>query len=381
MLSVLIKPVSGMCNMQCDYCFYGDETKKRDVSCYGFMTDATLKNVIRKTILEAKRSVSYVYQGGEPTLRGIDFFRQVIGYQQKYNQNHVFVSNCLQTNGYALNEEWCEFLRENKFLVGLSVDGTERIHNKYRHGPDHKPTYQQVFNTAKMFDWFQVQFNILTVVTPEIAENPEEVYEFYKRNGWNYQQYIPCYEPLNEERGKYQYSLNCELYGEFLIRLFKTWKKDRKDGKEPFIRRFHNYIGTAFGFLPEACDQRGICSVQNAVEADGSVYPCDFYMLDEYRLGNFNRDSLQIINQRRKEIQFRERSLKLEESCLNCEYYKMCRGGCQRNRVLQEDTGKYQNYFCRSYQMFFEECYEDIMEISRKIQQSRGGPRRQINRQ
>lgn len=367
MLSVLMKPASGMCNMRCDYCFYEDEVKKRQIVNYGMMTESTLKNVIRKTMLEARRSVNFVYQGGEPTLRGLEFFRQAVRYQQKYNLNHIAVSNCLQTNGFDINEEWCEFLQKNKFLVGLSVDGTEMIHNQYRHSRKGAPTYDRILHTAKMFDQFQVQYNILTVVTPEIAEKAEEIYDLYKKYGWNYQQYIPCYEPVNEQHGKYSYSLKPEMYGKFLICLFKVWLRDVKKENQPFIRQFENYLCIAYGFFPEACDQRGICSIQNVVEADGSVYPCDFYMLDEFCLGNFNRDSLQKINEKRKEIKFLERSLNLEEDCLKCVYYQMCRGGCQRNRDLQELTGKYKNYFCIAYKMFFSECLEDIFEISEII--------------
>lgn len=365
MLSVLMKPASGMCNMKCDYCFYGDETEKREVKCYGFMSETTLKNVIRKTILEAKKSVNYVYQGGEPTLRGLEFFYKALEYQQKYNRNHVKVSNCLQTNGYAINEEWCDFLKKNHFLVGLSVDGIEQIHNQYRHNGMGHSTYAQVLHTARLFDKYRVEYNILTVVTPEIAKNPEEIYELYKKLGWKYQQYIPCYEPLNEVHGNYSYSLKPEQYGEFLVRLFKMWLKDVNMGA-PFIRQFENYICIACGLIPEACDQRGVCSIQNVVEADGSVYPCDFYMLDEYCLGNFNSDSLERINEKRKAIHFQERSIELDQSCLRCQYYKMCRGGCQRNRDLQELTGKYKNYFCKSYQMFFEKCMEDILKIAKK---------------
>lgn len=141
-------------------------------------------------------------------------------------------------------------------------------------------------------------------------------------------------------------------------------------GKQPFIRQFENYVGLAAGYMAESCEQRGVCGIQNVVEADGSVYPCDFYMMDEYRLGNFNTDRLDDINQRRSEIQFIEQSRKLDEECRFCKYFRLCRGGCQRNRDFQPDTGFYKNYFCEGYRMFFRQCYEQIIEIGKSLSKS-----------
>ena len=247
-ISVLMKPSSGMCNMKCDYCFYCDETQKRIQESYGFMSEQTLKNVIRKTMLRAEGAVSYAFQGGEPTLRGIDFFEKVVEFEKQYNKHGIRVNNALQTNGYLINEAWCEFFQKNHFLIGLSVDGTKEIHDSYRHTKD------------------------------------------------------------------------------------------------------------------------GTCGVQNVVEADGSVYPCDFYMLDDYKLGNFNENRLDEIDTKRTEIGFVERSLLLDEECKVCEYFHICHGGCQRNRDLNELTGKYQNYFCESYKMFFAACLPRMKETVKTLE-------------
>ena len=154
----------------------------------------------------------------------------------------------------------------------------------------------------------------------------------------------------------------------FLIELFNLWYADWKLGKQPYIRQFENYIGILMGYLPEACDQRGTCGVQNVVEADGSVYPCDFYMLDDYKLGNFNENRLDEIDTKRTEIGFVERSLLLDEECKVCEYFHICHGGCQRNRDLNELTGKYQNYFCESYKMFFAACLPRMKETVKTLE-------------
>lgn len=362
-ISVMMKPASGLCNMSCDYCFYCDESSKRETKYYGFMSEQTLKNVIRKTMLKAERSISYAYQGGEPTLRGLEFFEAAVAFQRQFNKRGIRVNNSLQTNGYAIDENWCHFFKENNFLVGISVDGTQQIHNTYRHSRDGGPTYECIMRTIELFDRYGIEYNILTVVNQKIATNIGDVYKTYQKNGWNYQQYIACLDPLGEQHGVNKYSLKPEQYGKFLIELFELWFADWKLGKQPYIRQFENYIGILLGYHPEACDQRGTCGIQNVVEADGSVYPCDFYMLDSYCLGNFNQNQLEDIDRARRKIAFIEESKKISDTCKACRYYNLCRGGCQRNRDFSITSGVYENYFCKGYQMFFEECLDKMQEI------------------
>ncbi len=371
-ISVMIKPSSGMCNMSCDYCFYRDETQKRSQESYGFMSEKTLKNVIRKTMLRAEGMISYAFQGGEPTLRGLAFFQKVVEYQNQYNKNKIQVHNALQTNGLLIDEDWCRFLKENHFLVGVSLDGTKEIHDTYRHTrKEGGPTFDLVCSAIRLMESYGVDFNILTVVNQAAAENIQEIYSFYRQKKWNYQQYIACLDPLDEPHGQNEYSLAPEQYWQFLIRLFRLWYKDWKKGRQPYIRQFENYIGILLGHFPEACDQRGTCSIQNVVEADGSVYPCDFYMLNDYCLGNFNENRLDEIDARRKEIGFLERSLKLDPDCKHCAYYRLCRGGCQRNRDWAPEIQAYQNYFCQSYRMFFDACLNEMEEIARSLADAR----------
>ena len=367
-ISILMKPSSGMCNMQCDYCFYCDETRKREQESYGFMSEQTLKNTIRKTILRAEGMVSYAYQGGEPTLRGIEFFQKAVEFQKRYNKHGIRVNNALQTNGYLIDEAWCKFFKENHFLVGLSVDGIKETHDKYRHNKNGDPTYDRILHAAELMDQYGVEYNILTVVNQAVAANIKPIYSFYKKRGWNYQQYIACLDPLDEMRGQNEYALKPEIYGTFLTELFNLWYEDWKRGEQPYIRQFENYIGILLGYPPESCEQRGCCGIQNVVEADGSVYPCDFYMLDEYCLGNFNENRIDEINSKRNEIGFVNRSRKLTQECRKCNYYKVCRGGCQRNREWNSTTDCYENYFCKSYQIFFEACLDRMNEIATVIQ-------------
>lgn len=371
-ISVLIKPSSGMCNMTCDYCFYCDETQKRTQKSYGFMSEATLKNVIRKTMLRAEGTACYTFQGGEPTLRGLDFFEKVLFYQKQYNKKGVQVYNSLQTNGLSMDETWCRFLRENRFLTGISLDGIQKTHDACRHSrKDNAPTFDRICKSIALLETHHVEFNILTVVNQTVSQNIQEIYAFYKRQKWNFQQYIACLDPLKEPHGQNSYSIPPESYGQFLTELFRLWYKDWKKNRQPYIRQFENYIAILLGQLPESCDQRGTCSIQYAVEADGSVYPCDFYMTDEYRLGNFNERRLDEIDAKRREISFLERSLLLDQSCKLCTYYSLCKGGCQRNRDWNPETKTYQNYFCQSYRMFFDACLDGLTEAANSLSPSK----------
>ncbi|MCI8872397.1 MAG: anaerobic sulfatase maturase [Lachnospiraceae bacterium] len=371
-ISVLIKPSSGMCNMTCDYCFYCDETQKRTQESYGFMSEATLKNVIRKTMLRAEGTACYTFQGGEPTLRGLDFFEKVLFYQKQYNKKGVQVYNSLQTNGLSMDETWCRFLRENRFLTGISLDGIQKTHDACRHSrKDNAPTFDRICKSIALLETHHVEFNILTVVNQTVSQNIQEIYAFYKRQKWNFQQYIACLDPLKEPHGQNSYSIPPESYGQFLTELFRLWYKDWKKNRQPYIRQFENYIAILLGQFPESCDQRGTCSIQYAVEADGSVYPCDFYMTDEYRLGNFNEHRLDEIDAKRREISFLERSLLLDQSCKLCTYYSLCKGGCQRNRDWNPETKTYQNYFCQSYRMFFDACLDGLTEAANSLSPSK----------
>ena len=367
-LSVMIKPSSGNCNMQCKYCFYHDEMEKRKQSLYGYMSDETLKNVIRKTMSQVDRQITYAYQGGEPTLRGLDFFRKAVAYQKQYNHKHIQVSNALQTNGFALNEEWCRFLKENNFLVGVSVDGTKEIHDTYRRQAGNRnATYDRVAANIALLDQYGVDYNILTVVTQDMTGSAKEIYRDYQEKGWNFQQYIECLDPLDAPFGQSPYSLQPMAYGRFLTDLFDVWYTDLQKGRQPYIRRFENYVGILAGYPVEACDQRGECGIQLVVEADGSAYPCDFYMLDEYRLGNFNTDRVPGMDLQREKIGFIQRSRKRAAKCGSCPYAGLCRDGCQRSRVYLPEEDAYISYFCEGYRYFFDHCLERMELVARNI--------------
>lgn len=362
-LHVMIKPASGLCNMRCKYCFYADEMKHRKQKSYEIMDGDTLEQIIRRTLEFAEKQCTIAFQGGEPTLAGLDFFRKCLVLEEKYNHKGIQIHHALQTNGYLLDREWCTFFAENHFLVGLSVDGIRSTHDTYRKDAQGRDTYFRILQGAELLKEARVDFNVLTVVNGKTAPKIRRIYERYKKLGFWWQQYIACLDPIWEKQGQWEYSLTPEAYGQFLIELFELWELDLQQGTQPNIRQFENYIGILLGEMPESCEQRGMCSFQTVVEADGSVYPCDFYALDEYRVGNLKEDSFEMIEKRRRESGFLENSLNHTEECKACEYFYICRGGCRRHRE-QPGAAYGQNYFCTSYKMFFGKCLPRMKQIA-----------------
>lgn len=369
-IQLLIKPASGSCNLRCRYCFYHDEMQKREKQNYGFMSFETLEEIVKKTLADCEQQCDFIFQGGEPTLVGLDFYKKLLEFEQKYNIHNVNVMNSIQTNGYQLGEEWAEFFAANNFLVGVSLDGIKYTHDAYRENSVGKGSFGEIMKTLEMFDKKGVDYNILTVVNRRTAERITRIYEFYKKNNWKYQQYIACLDPLGEPKGSQEYSLTPEVYGEFLVNLFDLWYLDLCKGEQPYIRQFENYISLLMGYPPESCDMKGCCSIQHVVEADGSVYPCDFYVMDEYKIGSFLEDSIGEMGNRGLESGFVEASLNRPEECKTCKYAYLCRGGCRRNRQTDEAGHLGQNYFCSSYKYFFEKTHSRMEEIARQLMQS-----------
>lgn len=216
-LNLLIKPASGACNLRCRYCFYYDLTEHREISSYGMMKPEVLEEVIRKALEYAEGECTIAYQGGEPTLAGLDFFRQSVLFQQKHNHKGLTIHNAIQTNGMALDEEWAKFLSKNNFLTGISVDGTSKTHDAFRKDPQDRDTFSRVMKTIRLFREHQVEFNILTVVNAYTAKQIQEIYRFYRAKNFRYLQFIPCLDPLGEEPGHREYSLTPKAYGEFFM--------------------------------------------------------------------------------------------------------------------------------------------------------------------
>ena len=363
-LSLLIKPASGNCNMRCRYCFYADELDNREIRSYGKMSMDTMHTIVDKAMEYGDYECTIAFQGGEPTLAGLDFYRDLVAYVTAHeNPKKLKIHYALQTNGYLINEEWAAFLGENHFLVGVSLDGLKEIHDRYRLDAAGKGTYQRVISAIRLLEKHQVEYNILTVVTAATARNGQKIYNYFKKNHFGYQQYIECLDPIGEEPGQHEYSLTPEKYGEFLKSMFDAWYLDMRSGTYVYNRYFENLMMIMAGQQPESCNMRGVCGKQWVFEADGSVYPCDFYALDQWCLGNINKNSFEEMDQKRDELGFIQWSMRQQEDCQKCRWFGLCRNGCRRNRepVTAEHTNR--NYFCKSYQMFFEYAYPRLEEV------------------
>ena len=351
-LGVLIKPVSGSCNMRCRYCFYRDMMNKRETACCGIMSEDTLEQLIRQAFAYADTGCTFIFQGGEPTLRGLPFYERLIELVAAYNIRRLPVNYAFQTNGYTIDETWASFFAKHRFLVGLSVDGTKDIHNYFRPDQRDNGTFSAVLRSAACLDRAGVFYNILTVITAQLARHIEQVYSFYKKNRWSYQQYIPCLDPLGEPRGQERFSLTPSDYAAFLKKLFDLWYADLCTDKPVSIRYFDDLLLILKGYPPQSCGMVGQCSCQNVIEADGSVYPCDFYVLDDWKLGNIREQSFAQLHASPRAAAFIAASRPLPQKCRQCPWQALCRNGCRRDRlgISKEESGE--NYYCAAFQEF-----------------------------
>lgn len=366
-LVVMVKPASGTCNMRCEYCFYADEQHNREQALHGMMSVETLHALIDRVLEAGARNCTLVFQGGEPTLVGLPFYRDLAAYVgQKTAGKRIRFQYSIQTNGYAMTEEWAAFLAENQFLVGISLDGTKEIHDRFRKDSQGKGTWDRVMRAIGLLNQYHVSYNILTVVTAANAKNAAKLYRFFEKQGLPYQQYIECLDPLGEIPGQKEYSLTPERYEYFLKSLFDVWYQDRKQGKYVYNRYFENLLLMLNGQEPESCNMRGVCSSQWVVEADGSVYPCDFYALDEWKLGMIatGGDSFAEMEQRRQESGFLEASRQIPNACRTCRWFGLCRNGCRRCRVVDVSENPGINYFCQAYKGFFEYAYPRLEQLA-----------------
>jgi uncharacterized protein len=376
--SILIKPASANCNMDCGYCFYKVLSSNRRQYSMGFMTEETLEALTREAIAYADGSLTFAFQGGEPTLCGLDFFKKAVALQQKYQSDKpgLRIENTIQTNGTTLDDMWCSFFHEHNFLVGLSLDGPRKNHDKARWMTDGAPSFEKVMQAAARMRQYQVDFNILTVVTEPITQQASAVYSFYKRNLYPFVQLIPCMD--EQHRGQpggntgNPYAVQPESYGKFLCEFFDLWYVDfaawLRQGRQGYVmdvRMFSNLAQMAAGYPAEECGMSGSCNCYFVVEGDGSVYPCDFYCLDEWKLGDVRTPFYEMLASEKANEFLRIGRLREDSGCRSCPYVSLCRGGCQRWREAA-GIGE-ENYLCAGFRMFFEHTWERLQFLGSTI--------------
>ncbi|MCC0628213.1 MULTISPECIES: radical SAM/SPASM domain-containing protein [unclassified Clostridioides] len=360
-ISVLIKPVSSLCNLRCRYCFYANVSDLREIKSYGIMQEDTIKNIVDNTfkVLNVGDRVMFAFQGGEPTLAGLKFFQYFIKYIEKTKKN-IIVNYSIQTNGTLIDNQWCEFLKKNNFLVGLSLDLLKDLHDENRIYLSNEGTYEDIINTKKLLEKYKIEFNILCVLTNQIACNPNKVFNFIKETGIKYIQFIPCLDDLDCEN-KSEYSLEPKHFASFYKTVFKLWKDELDNGNYISINLFDNIISLLITGTPSTCGIIGKCQPQFVIEADGSVYPCDFYVLDNYNLGNIKDNTLLDILRKPIMHKFLHENIQKESICINCNFYRICGGGCKRMKnFMYIDSNS--NY-C-GYKDFLMDNFNDLKKIA-----------------
>ncbi|MEG2346181.1 MAG: anaerobic sulfatase maturase [Cetobacterium somerae] len=359
-INLLIKPSSSLCNINCDYCFYSDVAFNRAHPSFGFMNIETLEKLVKESFFTAKTSITFSFQGGEPTLIGIEFYKAFHSFIKKYNTNNISVNFAIQTNGILLNKEWANLFKQEKYLVGISLDGHKEIHNFFRKDKLGTGTFSQTFKNIKLLQKNNIDFNILCVVNKKTVENLKDIYLFFRNSKFKYLQFIPCLDKLDNSTG--DYSLTEQEYGFFLDELFNLWSNDLKNKKYTSIRFFDNLLAIILNNQAESCDMNGHCSVNTVVESNGNIYPCDFYVLDDLLLGNIHSTSLKEILTSEKAYNFVKSSLKFDSECKTCNYFNLCKSGCRRHKNFQDGT--YKNRFCNSFKYFYSKNIKQLLEIA-----------------
>lgn len=364
-INFLIKPASSLCNLRCRYCFYEDEAQNRTQKSHGILSEQTRETLLHRAFeaVEPGGSIRFAFQGGEPTVAGLDFFQGFVARAKALCPPRVSLYFAIQTNGTLLDEDWAAFLARERFLVGLSVDGEKDLHNLYRRDAEGRDTWNRVQKALKLLQKHRVETNALCVVTAQTAKHPESVYQALKRLGFAYLQFIACLDPIGEPRGTRPWSLTPEAYGTFLCRLFDLWYADWETGHYHSIRLFDDYIHILLGDGATTCSSCGKCGTYFVVEADGSVYPCDFFALDAWRLGNLADHTLSELMQTEPAQRFLRESGQKPAACAACRYGRVCNGGC-KNDWVRTELGS-ENYHCKAFSALFDYAMPRMQRIAK----------------
>ena len=358
-LSLLVKPASGACMYACRYCFYADEMSLRASGVRPLMSEETLETLVRKAFSACDGSITFAFQGGEPMLAGLGFYRRLTELEKRYRTTQT-VMNSLQTNGALMDEEWASFFAENGFLIGLSLDGPKELHDACRVDKAGEGTYDRTRRAAELLAKSGAMFNVLCVVSSRNVTQPERLWEELAPYG--YIQFIPCLDGFEGEGERF--SPSAEEYGDFLVRTFDLYERAIREGCYVSVRYFDNLIRLLRGGRPESCSMNGRCCVSLTVESDGSLYPCDFYVLDKWCLGNINTADIPSALRGERAEEFVNKSVFMSEECKRCSRFSLCRGGCRREREPFVDGHTSLNRYCASYRFFFDKRLEKLRELA-----------------
>lgn len=370
--SVLIKPAGPDCNMACSYCFY---LEKKDLFAdqkVHRMSEKILEEMVKQTLQQGGREVSFGWQGGEPTLMGIPFFQKAVDFQKKYSRGQT-IGNGFQTNGLLINKDWAKFFKEYNFLVGISLDGPEHVHDFYRALQGGGKTWKRIEDNAKLLLDAGVAVNALSVVNNYSVQYPEEIYNYHKSLGINFMQFIPIVETdPNDPAKAADFSVSEKEYGKFLNKLFDLWQADFEKGvPKTSIRLFDSVFFSYVDLIPPDCSLMKECGVYVVVEHNGDIFSCDFFVEPECKLGNIKENKLIDLLNSEKQLAFGKQKSNLPDECVNCKWLKYCRGGCPKDRV-RDPRDNNLCHFCEAFKMFFKHSDAAFKELAEEWKRQQG---------
>jgi uncharacterized protein len=395
----MAKPSGSTCNLDCTYCYYLSKETLSGGPGTGRMDDHTLELFIKQYIEGVTgEEVVFSWQGGEPTLRGLEFFRKIVALQKKYAKRGQRIENDLQTNGILLNEEWAAFLKENRFLVGLSIDGPRELHDRFRINKGGGPTFDKVYAAAQLLRKSGVKFNTLTCVNRFNASRPLDVYRFLRRElDSTYIQFIPIVQikgfeatapntwessrlpklgspearPDHPDSVVTEWSVDPEEYGYFLCKVFDEWR--RKDLGKVLVNHVETLVAQHLGLPSQICIYGEFCGKGVVIEQDGSVYSCDHYVYPQYRLGTLGERPLGEMVFSPTQVRFGyAKNETLPKYCRECAFLRDCWGECPKNRLLRTPEGEPGlNYLCAGLKRFFKHALPEVGRIAADIRRQR----------
>jgi len=365
-IGVMWKTVSEDCNLACDYCYYSTcegkpEGKIRKIE------PKLLEKFIQDYYTMSRGAVSFVWQGGEPLLAGLDFFERVVSLQAKYAPPHTIISNALQTNGTLIHDRWAAFFKQYHFLIGVSLDGPKEIHDLRRVDALGQGSFERVMRGVTHLRHHDVEFNVLTVIHKDNVNKAKELFHFYEQEGFDFVQFIPCmqfHSKQIEQPGVFE--ITPEEYGAFLCQAFDYWYNN---GNPKISERFYDNMLSVYAHREaELCIHRRTCSRTLILEQDGDAFPCDFYIHPEWKVGNVGRDSLPDILSHPTYDHFLNLKQRLPEACTSCRWLELCYGGCPRNRIWNDDyTEASPDYFCHSFRQLYTYAHERMETLATKV--------------
>jgi len=363
--TLLIKPSGSDCNIDCSYCFYKDRSEQIGTGRQR-MSTKVLEKMTKDYLSLGFEMNSFAWQGGEPTLMGLDFYRKVVELQKQYGSAGQQVSNALQTNGILLDDNWCEFLRDNKFLVGISIDGPKEYHDHYRLNFVGKGTFDKVLAAINKCKQHNVEYNTLTLLNNINIEHPDELFDFFVEQDIRFLQFIPCVELDPQTARVTDFSITPDQYGNFLCRLFDRWYDN---GPEKIsIRDFDSMINYCLTGNHSICTFSRLCSAYIVIEHSGDCFPCDFFVDPKWKLGNIFETPIGEIASSKKKKGFARLKQNLCTKCIVCKHLALCRGGCMKDRApFDRDNFGKESFFCEAYKKFFDHTLPRFMKLSAEV--------------